>query len=132
MNGMENQVELSSEASRTQRTSDLPIFVKWMEFLKWLLPMTEQLPKKVRFTFSNRINNLALDIVEEFVEAQYSRNKAPILRAANLKLEKLRILLRLCFESRLIPQKSYRHGIYAINEVGKMLGGWLKQQEGRG
>jgi hypothetical protein len=46
-----------------------------MQFLEWLLPTTEKFPKRVRFTFSDRINNLALDIMEDLVEARYSRNK---------------------------------------------------------
>ena len=110
---------------------ELPIFTKWMEFLKWLLPTTDRMPKKVRFTLSNRINNLALDLVEDLVEARYSRNKLPALRNANFRLEKLRVLIRICFESELLPQKTYKHSVYEINEIRKMLGGWLKQQEAR-
>ena len=44
---------------------DLPIFVKWLDVLKWLFHVTEKFPKKSRFTFSNRIDTLALDIVED-------------------------------------------------------------------
>ena len=54
---------------------DLPIFSRWMEFLDWLLPTTEKFPKRVRFTFADRINNLALDIVEDLVDARYSRHR---------------------------------------------------------
>ncbi|MBI3019455.1 MAG: hypothetical protein HYY61_06155 [Deltaproteobacteria bacterium] len=35
-------------------TPDLPIFVKWIDFLKWLLKTTEKFPKKVRFTFKKK------------------------------------------------------------------------------
>ena len=62
---------------------DLPVFVKWIDFLEWLLPVTERFPKRVRFSFSERINQLALDIVEDLVEARYSNNKREILRRAN-------------------------------------------------
>jgi hypothetical protein len=72
---------------------DLPIFTAWMQFLEWLLPATEKFPKRVRFTFADRINNLALDIAEDLVEARYTRDKQAILRRVNLRLEKLRILL---------------------------------------
>lgn len=119
--------QMPNEGAQTE----LPIFVKWMDFLKWLLPTTDRLPKKVRFTLSNRINNLALDLIEDLVEARYSRNKTAALRSANFKLEKIRILLRICFESNLLPQKSYKHAVYSLNEVGKMLGGWMKNQEAR-
>ena len=29
------------------------IFVRWMQFLEWLLPATEKFPKRVRFTFAD-------------------------------------------------------------------------------
>ena len=51
------------------RDGDLPVFVAWLDFLEWLLPTTAKLPKHVRFTFVNRIDNLALDIAEDLVEA---------------------------------------------------------------
>lgn len=108
---------------------DLPVFVKWMDLLKWILITTDKFPRKVRLTFSDRITNLALDIVEDLIEARYSRQKYLALRRANLSLEKLRVLIRICFESQFLSRKSYEHAVYSINEVGKMLGGWMKQQE---
>ena len=38
----------------------------------------------------------SLDVVEDLVEARYSRDRRAILARANLRLEKLRVLLRLC------------------------------------
>lgn len=111
--------------------SELPVFTKWFDFVKWLLPLTDKLPKKVRFSLTNRISNLALDVVEDLVDARYSKSKSATLRAANLKLEKLRILMRLCREQEYIAHSSYHHAIKSINDAGKMLGGWIKQQEVR-
>ncbi len=105
------------------------VFVKWMEFLKWLLPVTEKFPKRVRFSFANRIDNLALDVVEDLIEARYTRNKHEILKRTNLRLEKLRILLRISCDQRHLSYKAYEHAMRSMNEVGKMLGGWIKQHE---
>jgi hypothetical protein len=113
------------------KPDELPIFTRWMQFLAWLLPTTEKFPKRVRFTFADRINNLALDIVEDLVEARYSRDKQLLLKRVNLRLEQLRILLRLCHQLQYLPHQGYEHATRAINEVGRMLGGWLKQQEGQ-
>ena len=112
---------------------DLPVFVKWTEFLKWLLPTTEKFPKRVRFTFSNRIDNLALEVVEDLVEARYahSRRKVDKLVAVNLKLERLRVLLRLCHELRYLSHKGYALSARSLNEVGRMVGGWIKEQKQR-
>ncbi len=114
---------------RNDDRDDPVIFVTWMEFLKWLLPVTEKFPKRVRFTLANRIDDLALDLVEDLVEARYTRQKQHILKRANLRLEKLRVLLRISCEQRHLSHKSYEYAIRSINEVGKMLGGWIKQQE---
>jgi hypothetical protein len=107
---------------------EMPIFVKWHEFLKWLFPLLDKVPKKARFSITNRIQNLSLDIVELLIEARYSKNKIQYLKDCNLKLEKMRILIRLCFEFKFISQNQYEYCFLKINEVGKMLGGWLKQQ----
>ena len=108
---------------------DLPIFIKWMDFLKWLLVTLDGFPKKARFNFSDRLTNLSLQIVEDLVEARYNKNKSVVLRRANMNLEKIRILMRICFELRFLSRQGYEHSSVLINEVGKMLGGWMKQQQ---
>ena len=113
----------------TAKPNELPIFTQWLDFLDWLLPLTAGFPKRVRFTFSDRINNLALDLVEDLVEARYSSKKAAIIRRANLRLEKLRVLLRLAHKQRYINYKRYEYAMKSINRVGQMLGGWSRQQK---
>ena len=98
--------------------------------MNWLFLATEKFPKKARFTLSGRINNLALDMVEDLVEARYTKEKWRILQRANLRLEKLRVLLRICFEQKFLNMSAYKHAMYALNEIGSMLGGWLRQQAG--
>jgi hypothetical protein len=121
---MENeQKEFQSHSKK-----DLPIFIKWMDFVKWLLVTLDAFPKKARFNFSDRLTNLALQIIEDLVEARYSKNKVFVLRRANMNLEKIRIIMRICFELRFLSKNSYEHSSFLINEVGKMLGGWMKQQ----
>jgi len=111
------------------KNNELPVFTKWIEFLKWLFPITAKFPHKARFTFSNRIDNIALDIVENLIEARYTKNRNEILRHTNLKIEKIRVLLRLSNYSKFISYNSYEYAIRKINEVGKMIGGWIKHGE---
>ena len=89
---------------------------------------TDKFPQKARFTYTDRLVNLALSVVEDFIEARYSRNKIPILDAANMKLEKIRIFIRICYEQRYLSREQYEHAAMSINEVGKMLGGWRKER----
>lgn len=115
--------------AETREDDDLSVFVKWMDFLEWLFQATDKFPKKARFSFCQRIEALALDVVEDLVEARYSRQKAPILRRVNLRLEKMRVLMRLSHKLHYLSHTGYEHSARAINEVGRMLGGWIKQQE---
>lgn len=108
-------------------SEDLPIFVKWLETTSWIAQAAEKFPKRVRGTITDRLVNLALDTVDDFVEARYSKHKLGSLRRANLKLERIRILLRIAHEQKILPHAGYRHGVYRVNEAGKMLGGWIKQ-----
>lgn len=110
-------------------TPDPPLFVLWYDFAKWLLNKTEKFPKKTRFTFSGRIDNLALDIVEGIIEARWSKNKKEVLRRVDLNMEKLRVLLRMCHDLEYLDHKGYEFASKKINEAGKMVGGWRKQQD---
>ena len=108
-------------------SDELQLFIKWTEFLKWLLNTTEKFPKKVRFTFTTRIDNLALDILEDIIEFRYDkRARQSGFLKINIKFEKLRILLRFCYELQYLSNKQFEYAVIHINEVGKMIGAWLK------
>jgi len=111
------------------RDEELPIFIKWMEFLEWLLPATAKFPRKIRHTFAERIESLALEVAEDLIEARYSANKRELLKSINLKLEKLRLLMRLSHKLQYLSHNGYEHASRSINEAGRMLGGWIKQQD---
>ena len=117
--------------SRPEPHAELPAFVHWFDLVEWLLGVTEKMPKSVRLSMTWRVEALALDVLEGVVEARYARSKGEILRRLSLQLERLRILLRLCHRRRLVATSSYEHAARGIDEMGRMLGGWLKQQEVR-
>ena len=107
---------------------ELPLFVHWEKTLKDLLSRTEKFPKRVRFTLSSRIDNLALDVLENIVEARYTKDKSAVLARANLQLEKLRVLLRISHEERHLDHKGFEHMARNIDEAGRMVGGWLRSR----
>ena len=47
---------------------EIPLFIHWERTLNDLLDRTMKFPKRVRFTFSNRIDNHALDVMERVVD----------------------------------------------------------------
>jgi hypothetical protein len=104
------------------------LFVHWEAFLNWLLDRTEKFPRRLRFTLTGRIDNLALDIYTRVVEARYRRDRISVLERLNLEL--LRLLLRLARDRRVLDPRAFAHACEAIDTAGRMVGGWLRQQRG--
>ncbi|MEB3203340.1 MAG: diversity-generating retroelement protein Avd [Candidatus Sericytochromatia bacterium] len=113
---------------------DEPVLVaRWQQIVGDLLDRTARFPKVVRFTFAARIDNLALDILEELVEARFASGagKQGALRRADGRLARLRVLLRLAHDRRYLDHRGYEHVSRGIDEAGRMLGGWRKDRAGR-
>jgi hypothetical protein len=81
-------------------------------FLVWLGPTLEKFPRGQKFTLGDRIQNLALDVLEALIEATYTRDRAQHLRRANLGIEKLRFLLRLAAELTVLDKRRYASGAH--------------------
>ena len=69
-----------------------------------------------------------LDIIELTITAGYlpKEQKLPILQRVSVKLDLLKVLLRLAQETKCIENKKYQQLVIQIIEVGRMLGGWIK------
>mgnify|MGYP001564978536 CR=1 FL=1 len=107
-------------------TNNIPVVTKTYDLILWILPKLGRFPKEQRFLLAERIENGLLDILELLIEASFSKEKLEILRKVNLKLEKLRFLIRISKDMRFINIKSYEFSSRSINEIGKMVGGWIK------
>lgn len=106
------------------------VFVKWSEFLEWLLNVTNSFPKKIRFTLTTRIDNTALEILEDIIECRYDRSsRVAGLKKMNVKFEKLRVFLRMCNRLKYLSNSQYEYAMVHLNEVGRMTGGWLKKEK---
>jgi len=105
-----------------------PIFNHWYKTLIWLMERAEGMPRHARFTLSNRLIQHSLDILELIIQAIYQKERSPLLQQVNLKLETLRILVRICHDRRYLSTQQYRYAAEQLDATGRMVGGWLKQQ----
>lgn len=106
---------------------DLIIFEKAYSFTLWLYAASNKFPKNQRFTLGQQLCNESLDIVRGIIRANASRNKAPVLYDVSVKLDTLRIFIRLAHDLRFLSGKQYAHAAERVNEIGKLLGGWMKK-----
>lgn len=109
------------------------ILTKTFDLLTWLLPCTEKFPKNQRFVVTKRLQDAALDFQEALFEANARSGDARLeyLRAADAHLNKVRLYLRLAHHWHWITSNQYEHVSRMVAELGKLLGGWLKQTQGR-
>lgn len=52
--------------------------------------------------------------------------KLPVLQNASIKLDVIKVLIRLCNDLKILDTKKYLILQTSIQEIGKMLGGWIK------
>ena len=108
--------------------NDLIIFKKTYAFSKWLFNHTNKFPKSHRFSVAVKIENGILELLRDITIANHRKHKLPLLKAADEELISLRIYFRLSHDLRFISTSSYEYGIKQMEEIGRMLGGWIKSQ----
>ena len=110
----------------TTFTLDIPIFAKLYDFYKNLSQVIASFPKTKRYTLGQRLDNLTLDTFELLFSIPTSDDKIKILTQTSIKVDLLKILLRLSKDSLAVKNKSYLELESSLQEIGRMLGGWIR------
>lgn len=85
-------------------------------------------PKIKRYTLGQKIDDTALDIFELIFKGGVvdKGHKLEILQNVSAKLDLLKMLVRLAKDQKAISTKAYLDLQAYLQEIGKMLGGWIK------
>lgn len=104
------------------------ILRKTYDFILYLIPQLNKFPRTQKFLLADRIENIILEILENYIAAYYSKpeSKKILLSKNNLKLEKMRYLIRLSHDLHFFSHQKYGVISRYIDEIGKMTGGWIK------
>jgi len=89
----------------------------------------QTLPKLHRHSLGQKIDTLFIEIIESVSFASFlsREEKQPYVRFSIRKLDVLKILLMVLWETKSIDNKKYIALSVKIDEIGKMLGGWNGQ-----
>ena len=89
----------------------------------------QTLPKTQRYSLGQRIDTLFVEIIEAVATASFLRReeKLPYVRRAIQKLDALKILLMVLWETKTLDNKKYATLSSPLDEIGRMLGGWNGQ-----
>jgi hypothetical protein len=112
-----------------QFNTEIPIFKKLYDLFRNFYTFEFDFPKKDRYTLGQRCETYILEILEGIMAAAQISNKEEkrkILERTSQKLDSLKVLIRLAFDVNALTEKRYILCENHLQEVGRMLGGWIK------
>ena len=112
--------------------AETPIFTKTTDLLAWLTPQTNHFPRVHRQTVTRRLLDAGYDFLELIVAANSVRGarRAELLRQADAELDMVRFYLRLAYRWQWLNPGQYEHVSRMVAEIGRLLGGWIRQAAG--
>ncbi|MCB0318624.1 MAG: diversity-generating retroelement protein Avd [Bdellovibrionales bacterium] len=107
---------------------DIPIIQSSYKFYLELQSYQKQISKNTRYTLWKKCENCSLRILEMLIQAGYLNQKQRLnqLITISAQIDMLRIFLRLAFDTKVFNQKKHIEFLTSLDEIGRMLGGWLK------
>jgi four helix bundle protein len=107
---------------------DAPIVQKIYDFYRDLYLVIEKMPKKDKYSLGIKLEEISLSLLELTIAAGNLQQKEKLipLNKANIKIDVLKTLLRLTYDIHAIDQKKYLTLEEKLQEIGKMLGGWIR------
>lgn len=108
--------------------NEIPILKKTYDLYKLFHEYRKTVNKHDRHTIYERSDRIILDMIECIFQAGYSKNtdKIVILEQTSTKLNMLRFFIRLMKDTATLNSKQYVALQEIIDEIGRMLGGWLR------
>jgi len=94
----------------------------WHEFLP-------HIPKDARYTLGTKIDSSLIETIEATLIASFlaKEKKSPYVQRAATKLDLAKFFLQVAWEIKALDNKKYAIISEQLAEVGRMLGGWLRQ-----
>ncbi len=98
------------------------MYVLWHEY-------HSTLPKIHRYSLGRKIDDLYIEAIEAISAAAFlvREEKMPYVRLATRKIDTLKLLLMVLWETKSLNTKKYAALSEKMDEIGRMLGGWLGQ-----
>ena len=114
-----------------QTVGGVPITQKTYDFYKLLLSHVLRFPKIERYATGGTLQDETLELLKCLLAASSTSGppKGDHLKRASLQLETVKVFVRLAYDIRAVDQKGYIRLQEDLQEIGRMLGGWIKSQQ---
>lgn len=103
----------------------LLILGKIEDMMLYAYPVLNAYPKYERFVLAADIKRCMDQAMERIIEANKKYYKKTTLQELDVEIDKLRKYVRLSYRLKYIDFKKYKQWSEQVNEIGRMLGGWM-------
>ena len=107
---------------------EIPILAKFIQMYKIFYRYLELFPKKDKYALGAKCEITMIAVLELLLAASRAEknNKKSLLSQASIKFDVLKIFIRMAWELKILDDKKYAELQIHLQEIGKMIGGWLK------
>ena len=121
--------------------NELSVITKAKDLCSYIMTVTEKSPKRFRFTLVSRLQNYALDVIENLImaneiyvspgDARSAAIRISYQRAAMSRLKLLSYVSELAMKQGCILPKQYELITKQIYDAENMLGAWMNSDKRR-
>ena len=111
-------------------TEPAVVVQKAYDWALWIIPKVEKFPKSYRFSIGQTLVTASIELLMNLVDTTYQTRNAGSLGAAVREVNRIRYLVRLAKDLR-VNLAGHEFAAKAMDEVGRMAGGWLKSTRQR-
>jgi hypothetical protein len=132
---------LEGAAMAAEHKSDLLVVTRAKELCTYIMTVTQKSPKQFRFTFVTRLQNLALDVIENiyyaneiFIGKGYERNADKRLALQHHALTKLKLvayIAEMAMTQHCILFKQYEQIAKMTTDCQRLIGAWINSDKKR-
>lgn len=108
------------------RYTHLTIYQKTYDLTLRIFRETHEFPRDYKYTLGQQMKETCLDMLDAIIEANGAKEKKAPLERASALLERLRVSARLAYDLKVIGMKKYEVLSKYSDEIGRMIGGWMK------
>jgi four helix bundle protein len=107
---------------------DVPIFQKSYDLYKKMHEYQKLIPKHDRYTVYAKAEESMLSVISSLFKASAvdKEHKLVLLEQTSTELNLLRVFIRLLKDIKALDNKKYLALQSEIDEIGRMLGGWIR------
>lgn len=102
----------------------LPIFQLGYKLTLEIYKTTQRFPREYKYSLGQRLKEISAEFLDYVVIANSLEDKMPAIKNAELRIERLKIHVRLAYDLKIISLGKYEEVFRSLEDLGRQLSGW--------